>query len=440
MTCTFRRCSNRKWGFDVAKKSSGRQGKNSKTYSIKKSDVPVEDVVEDAEIVTSETVETVAEDVAEPVTEPEENPTEPVPEPIEDVAPEVEEAATPEPEVEEEKPAEPEPYEEPAPTPAVVEQRSNSFVPLVLGGAVAGIIGYGIATLQGGEDTTAFEQLIATQADEISQLQSEISDLAARPDPSEVIVLAAENQDAVTALGGRIDETITGLEDRVAVIERQPSADGTLQETAIAAYEQDIAELRDQIAAQQDELRGLLDETRQEAQSIEENAITSARNAMARASLAIVQGALETGSPMGAALTDLGDTSPEPVPDALLAVADGVATLATLQAEFPEAARAALATARAEGASGEDDGGFSSFLRNQFDVRSVEPQEGDSADAVLSRAEAALREGRLNDTLAELASLPEVARADLTDWTAMAEKRAAAIDAAAALASQLNVN
>lgn len=90
--------------------------------------------------------------------------------------------------------------------------------------------------------------------------------------------------------------------------------------------------------------------------------------------------------------------------------------------------------------SGEAEGGFASFLRNQFDVRSVAPQEGDTTDAILSRAESNLRNGRLTETLSEIGALPEVARAELSDWVAMAETRADALAAAATLSSSLNEN
>ena len=121
-------------------------------------------------------------------------------------------------------------------------------------------------------------------------------------------------------------------------------------------------------------------------------------------------------------------------------VGEGKTTLASHEAEFQDIARNALKTARSEGVSGEAEGGFASFLRNQFDVRSVAPQEGDTTDAILSRAESNLRNGRLTETLSEIAALPEVARAELSDWVAMAETRADALAAAATLSSSLNEN
>ena len=121
-------------------------------------------------------------------------------------------------------------------------------------------------------------------------------------------------------------------------------------------------------------------------------------------------------------------------------VQDGVPTLASLQEKFPEAARVALAAARSEGVAGEESTGLGAFLRTQFDVRSTSPREGTDADAVLSRAEAAVRTGRLSDALAEISALPEVSRAAMSDWLAQAEARASAVAAADILSSTLTDN
>ena len=111
-----------------------------------------------------------------------------------------------------------------------------------------------------------------------------------------------------------------------------------------------------------------------------------------------------------------------------------------LQTDFPDAARAALAVARSEGLAGEDGGGIAAFLRNQFDVRSVTPQEGTTADAILSRAEEDLRQNRLSDALAEVASLPEVVRAEMSGWISAAETRTAALATVEGLSEILTQN
>jgi hypothetical protein len=56
----------------------------------------------------------------------------------------------------------------------------------------------------------------------------------------------------------------------------------------------------------------------------------------------------------------------------------------------------------------------------------------------LSRAEAAIKAGRVADALAELEALPEVARAEMTDWTARATQRADVLDAIATLSETFN--
>lgn len=173
---------------------------------------------------------------------------------------------------------------------------------------------------------------------------------------------------------------------------------------------------------------------REEAERLEQEALAAAEAAEARAALNRIATAVETGAPFADALAGLNADLPAALNDAAEA---GVATTADLVADFPAAARAALATARAEGVS-DDAGGLGGFLRSQFDVRSTTPQEGDGPDAVLSRAEGAMKEGRVADALAELEALPEVARAELTDWTARAQERSDVLDALATLSETYN--
>ena len=78
------------------------------------------------------------------------------------------------------------------------------------------------------------------------------------------------------------------------------------------------------------------------------------------------------------------------------------------------------------------------FIRTQLDARSLEPREGDDPDAILSRAEAATQQGRLTDALAEIEALPDVARAELSDWAAQATRRLEAVAAAQQLSEELN--
>ena len=69
--------------------------------------------------------------------------------------------------------------------------------------------------------------------------------------------------------------------------------------------------------------------------------------------------------------------------------------------------------------------GYTDFLAAQTGARSLTPREGTDPDAILSRAEFALSEGRLADALAEVTTLPDPIRAPFSDWIARAEARLA---------------
>ena len=72
-------------------------------------------------------------------------------------------------------------------------------------------------------------------------------------------------------------------------------------------------------------------------------------------------------------------------------------------------------------------------MQRQLGARSVEPRAGDDPDAILSRAEAAVSTGQLQQALDELAALPDAAKPALADWIDSAQRRIAAKQAATAL-------
>ena len=372
---------------------------------------PSETRIPDAEVVVEETAAEVK------VSEKEAQPT---------PAPEVEKPV--EPKSEPEKPQ----VENPAVAPVLEIESRSSAMPAIFGGLIAGAIGFGAAYLVLPKGDTSLAAQVSAQSKEISGMRDQVAAIPA-VDLSGVEAAQTEAATVLADLGGRITELETCLDD----LSTRAGSDGSV---ATAAYEQELDTLKADIEAMRGTAMAELESAREQAASIQENADAAARAAAGRAALARVEGAMETGAPFGAALDDLAAALQTDAPEALTAMRDGVPTLASLQASFPDVARAALATARREGASGEAEGGFTAFLRNQLDVRSVAPKEGDSADAVLSRAEASLKEGRLTDTLAELSALPEVARVELTEWQALAEARADALAAAATLSTSLNDN
>lgn len=323
----------------------------------------------------------------------------------------------------------------PATAPAKATATNNGFLPLALGGVLAGVIGFAVATLTAPDADNTLANQVAEQASAIATLEERIASMPVA-DLSQIEAVQAMLSSDLSAL----DATVAEISEQLMALEQRPMGTGTGASAAVSGVEAEMDALRAQIADMTGAAKTELEEARAAAAAIEQNAANAARNAAARAALARVQTSLESGAPIGAALGDLEEATDAAAPEALIAVQDGVPTLASLQEQFPEVARTALATARSEGVAGEETTGIGAFLRNQFDVRSTVPREGNDADAILSRAEAAVRSGRLSDALAEISALPEVVRAEMSDWLALAEARADAIAAVDILSSSLSDN
>lgn len=325
------------------------------------------------------------------------------------------------------------------PEPHILPQPTGPGTPtLLLGGLVAGALGWGAAFIYPGFGaSSAVTEQLEAQARQIAGLRTQLNEITV-PDTSGL----------ETALAG-LNETVTQqsamfstVDERIATLERQPNADGTLSETALAAYRAELDNLRAELEEQRQDVMTAAEQAeadlaaaRATSEQLEQNALAAAQAAQARAALNRIATAVDTGTPFAAALDDIGGIE---VPQALAGSADtGVATNAELVDDFPAVARAALAAARS-GGDAEDASGLSGFLRSQFNVRSTAPREGSDPDAILSRIEAATKEGRLNDALAELATLPDTARTEMTDWAGRVQTRADVLNALSSLSETYN--
>ncbi|WP_135502852.1 COG4223 family protein [Roseovarius aestuariivivens] len=338
--------------------------------------------------------------------------------------------------------------------------KQGSFGGMLLGGVAAGAVGFAAAYFglaqQTDPNTDVMPRLqelssqIDLQAQTVDGLATRLEALPAAPDLSpiegqlsELAAQAAdlgaavsENAAALAALSTRFDN----IDARLSQVEQQPVTEGA-SEAAVAAYERALQAARDEIGDQRDamaEQRAELEALIEDAVASESAAEKSALEAMRRAAVGRILAAVENGAAFTDAMSDLKDSGID-VPEPLEAAAEtGAPSAAALKESFPDAARAALSASRAAAAETGQVGGFSGFLRNQLGARSLEPREGDDPDAVLSRAEAAVREGRLADALKEIEALPEPGRAALSDWVAQANRRLDAMNAAQNLSEKLN--
>ncbi|APE45572.1 hypothetical protein BOO69_17810 [Sulfitobacter alexandrii] len=268
-------------------------------------------------------------------------------------------------------------------------------------------------------ETGDMQARLDSQAQDIAALQE-----AAPPEPD---LSGVEQQLA------QLSETVQSFETRIAALEDRPAAaSGDGSESA-----DDLEEMRAALERQQSEIERLL----ANAQSIEDATAAAARAAAIQAGVSKMTAAISTGSAYEGVVSDLRDAGVSDLPEPLVeGAAEGVATLSSLQNRFPDAARDALAAARASGQSGEENGGVTAFLRRQLGARSVQPREGSDPDAILSRAEAALRDGRVSDALGEIDSLPDEAQSAMSDWIADARARAGAEAGVEDLSQSLTAN
>lgn len=318
----------------------------------------------------------------------------------------------------------------------------SGFLPLVLGGVLAAGVGFGAASYLGSqgilfgdnssEAVADLTRQLGDQGDLIHLLQSNQDKIAETANAArEGVAGAAQASARVAALSERVEDLgtkLVALEGRMIETEKRPMTQG-VSSSAIEAYEREV-----------EQLRQLVSEQLAEAEDLKDTSTRSAQQMLAQAALTRVIVALESGAAYRGALTELAGATGMAIPDALSAHANtGVPTIMNLGEAFPAYARAALADARKleKGANGSS---FTHFLKTQLGARSTEPKDGDDADAILSRTEAALREGRLQDALTELKALPPSSQALLADWRALAETRLAAAQALEDLAQNLNSN
>jgi hypothetical protein len=313
--------------------------------------------------------------------------------------------------------------------------RSGILGPLV-GGALAAIGGFGLSH---------FNVLGLAAADQ----SANVAALSERLDTAVAGLEAGQ-----TGLNSTLRQEISALAGRVAAVEARPNADlsgladldqrlqaiealppgGDASTTALAAQ---LAELQRRLdalpttganTAEVDAALARLAEVEAEAQARADAAAAAAEAAAQARAWEVLAAAAATNAAFDAELAAV--TDPD-LQAKLAPFAAGVASMADLQAAYPDAARAALQVARETDAEAGWGTRLIDFLGAQTGARSLSPRDGDSADAILSRAEFALGEGRLADALAELDTLVPDVQAPLADWRTRAEARLA-VDAALA--------
>lgn len=374
----------------------------------------------------------------------------------------------------------------PAAAPAPAERRGGGFAASVLGGLIAAGIGFAVAEYASGDLGRLFgggpdpvEQALSAQGERLSGLETRIGEIATAvkaPDfggiESQISSIGdkvATQMDGVQAqmgdVAGRLDTVagelqaklgdldtqIAAVEERLSAVEKRPLVESSeTARAAFGAYERELENLKTTLAAQQksnsdlatqmaasaDAAQAEVKKAADDAAAMQAQAQAEASQAGVRESLASLDAAIAKGIGYQAILDKL--PAGTAVPEVLTAhAAEGVPSLDALQEGFAPAARAALDASIKETVSDAPMARFGAFLKTQTGMRSLEPKQGDDADAVLSRSEAAEESGDLATALAEIAKLPAAGQAAMAGWVEAAKTRLEVTQAAASLSETL---
>ncbi len=344
----------------------------------------------------------------------------------------------------------PDPADLPAPADEPVEAEAPQAVAPAksrTGPVVAGLL----LTAAAGFAVAWFDPLQWRGESPVAAIQARIETLSSQLDAAEAARAALADQvlalEAAAGEGAALAARIEAVEATLATLQSATASnDGSIPAASFAALQATVAGLKADLAGMaaapgtvpDAAIRAAVDQAMDEWSATEAarvQAEVEAAQALAKRAAAVdmILAAAETGAPYAEALAALGGAE---VAIVLKDHADaGLPTLSGLSETFPEAARAALdASLRETGATGLTDG-LLAFLRVQTGARSLQPREGTDPDAVLSRAEAAVKGGDVAASLTELAGLPAQGQAAMADWSARAKVYLAAHEALAGLAA-----
>ena len=301
-------------------------------------------------------------------------------------------------------------------------------------GAAIGLYKYGILITPASPDEAQIniDTRISKQNEQFLEFEKNVSSVQSQ---LELLILRAganNTVEKIELLGEEIIQFTTELEKvnlqlanlskRTDDLEKRPVLQA-VPEDIIEKHGKELEALQATLTQQREQVQAVM----QEAEAKEAIAKQAAREARIFSSVSRLSTSVKNGSNYTDALVDFEAASALKAPDVLHRYAEtGFFTKEQLSEQFPIVARLAVNSARSEG-KGAQGKTFADYLKTQLKARSVVPREGMSADAILSRAEAAVKDDRLTDALSELEALDLTARNQMNDWVSKAEERLAAV-------------
>ena len=319
----------------------------------------------------------------------------------------------------------------------------TQFVVLIAGGIISVAIGFGAAIglykygvlfppASPNEAQIDIKTNISKQNEQFSELEKKVSSVQSK---LELLILRTgtdNTSEKFEFLGKKINqftielETInlqlSTLSKRTDDLEKRPVLTA-VPEDVIEKHSKELEALKETLTQQREQVQAVM----QDAETKEAIAKQAAREARIYLAVSRLSAAIKNGDTFAAVLIDFEAASYLKAPDILHKYSEtGFVTKEQLIKDFPIVARLALNSARSEAKDAQGKT-FADYLKTQLKARSVMPREGMSADAILSRAEAAVKDDRLKDALSELDALDLIARDQMDDWISKAKERLAAV-------------
>ena len=335
--------------------------------------------------------------------------------------------------------------------PSAAAEKVKTLLPFLASGLLAGVIGFVAALLPGHlNPNDPIAPVLVAQNQLLEQIQAQtaqIEAIQAQPKPVDLSGEVATLSDLASALRADLStlelaQMAQGqtLSQRISTLEKRPLAEG-VSPLAIAAYERELAQLRADIGQVTSEAASKIEATKAAAEALESNAVNLSRKGTVTTALNAIRVAVEAGASYDAALADLAAATDLELPTSLAENAsNGVTSLNVLQNQFLPVARAALKLVRQEQGPAEGENGMLAFFKAQLGVRSLSAKEGTSADAVLSRAQAAVGVGNFEVALSEIATLSDAGQVSLREWSLAAALRLEVLVALQEFSSALTGN
>lgn len=329
----------------------------------------------------------------------------------------------------------------PASLPDSHPETRRSIWPMLFAGIFTTAIGFGAAYYLFGDNGPLGGTRLTEAEARLTALEAQLADANAAQTRTDAELAKAAPLATTAALDARLAEAEAELEalkksDAEAIAALTAKLDDLRQRpaatdpAATAAYERELAAMREMLDAELAKIRTAA----AQAAAAQTAAAVASTDAETLAALSTVETALDSGGSFVEPLDQIAALHPSSAIDDLREYATGVEPLSALQRDFPDAARAAI---DADNAAGNSATGLGGFLKSQLGMRSLAPKEGDSVDAVLSRAEAKLHSGDLAGAMVEIATLAGPAADALAPWRSRADRRLAALAAFAKLSNEV---